>query len=297
MTLRSNGASAAAARVREWSEEVARDPASLRFFPLAEIYRAQGRREAALRLCLRGLSRHPEHLEAHHLLGQLYLEGGDAERAADEWEEALRLAPDHAPSRRAAGLLAAERGEWQRARRHLDALASAGPLDRAAAAAHSEARARHAPPASGAAPPKAAAGQTRTAAGAVEDPLLALDGALRGIAAQPGVLGALAIDESGCVLAGILQVEGAERGAESAAALEGTAGDARQAAQHLDLGDWRGILLETPRVAVRLAPVSGGLAAVTADREVPPGWLQRTAERARSAAAAALDGAAPAAGG
>ncbi len=280
MNGRNNGASAAAARIREWSEEVAGNPASLRFFPLAEIYRAQGRRDAALRLCLRGLERHPAHLEAHHLLGHLYLEGGDAERAADEWEEALRLAPDHVPSRRAAGLLAAEQGHWQRALLHLDTLAAAGPLDRAAAAAHAAARAQTAPP-----PPAAPAPEPGLAA----DPLLALDGALRGIAAQPGVLGALALDENGCVVAGTLQVEGAERSAESAAALEGTAGDARQAARNLDLGEWRGILLETPRVAVRLTPLSGGLATVTAERGVPAGWLLRTAERARGAAAAALE--------
>lgn len=88
------------ARIRVWSEDVARDPSSLSFAPLALAYLEQGRTEAARRLCLRGLEQHPTHVEGHHLLGRVYHLEGDHVRAYDEWDIALRLDPEHAATRR-----------------------------------------------------------------------------------------------------------------------------------------------------------------------------------------------------
>ncbi len=99
------------AQVRQWSEEVAADPASLSFLPLARAYRDQGRRDAALKLCIRGLEKHPDHVEAHYLLGLLYREGGDTLKAFDEWDIALALDPEHHGSRREIGLVAHARGD------------------------------------------------------------------------------------------------------------------------------------------------------------------------------------------
>ena len=42
-------------QLRQWSEEVAADPGSPAFLPLARHYREAGRHDAALRLVLRGL--------------------------------------------------------------------------------------------------------------------------------------------------------------------------------------------------------------------------------------------------
>ena len=39
-----------AQRVRRWQDEVARDPGSLSFLPLADVYRKEGRLAVALRL-------------------------------------------------------------------------------------------------------------------------------------------------------------------------------------------------------------------------------------------------------
>jgi tetratricopeptide (TPR) repeat protein len=116
-------------QVRQWSEEVARDPGSLSFLPLAEAYRAQGRRDAALRLCIRGLERNPDNVEAHALLGLLYREGGEQLKAFDEWDIALRLSPDHRVSRREIGLLCLERGDWPAAARHLERALADAPDD------------------------------------------------------------------------------------------------------------------------------------------------------------------------
>jgi tetratricopeptide (TPR) repeat protein len=106
-------------RLRRWQEEVARDPGADAFVPLADLYRAQGRLDVALRVCWRGLERHPEHVEGHYLLGRIYRDSDEAERAYDEWDIALGLEPTHLPSRRAMGFLCLERGQMGEAETHL----------------------------------------------------------------------------------------------------------------------------------------------------------------------------------
>jgi len=116
-------------RVRRWQAEVARDPGADSFVPLADLYRAQGRLDVALRVCWRGLERHPEHVEGHYLLGRIYRDSDDAERAYDEWDIALGLDPDHVPSLRALGFLCLERGSYEEAERHLRRAARLDPDD------------------------------------------------------------------------------------------------------------------------------------------------------------------------
>lgn len=108
-----------AQRIRRWQEEVARDPGSLSFLPLADVYRREGRLAVALRLCVRGLERHPDHVEGHVLLGRIYRELGELEPACDELDIALRLDPDHRAARRALGYLFLERRAWAEAVHHL----------------------------------------------------------------------------------------------------------------------------------------------------------------------------------
>jgi len=112
--------SATPQQVRLWSDEVAADPGSRAFLPLAEHYRAAGRRDVAQRLAVRGLERHPHDVEAHYLLGVLYREGGDLVKAFDEWDIALALAPEHQGARREIGLLSWRRSDWATAVRHLE---------------------------------------------------------------------------------------------------------------------------------------------------------------------------------
>src|SRR5512140_1854791 len=114
----------AAADLQRWSAEVARDPASPAFVPLARAFRRQGRRDAALRVCLRGLEHNPSHIDAHLLLGLLYLDGGDRERACDEWGIVLRLEPDNFDAHRGMGFVYLERGDYTLARRHLERAAA-----------------------------------------------------------------------------------------------------------------------------------------------------------------------------
>jgi predicted regulator of Ras-like GTPase activity (Roadblock/LC7/MglB family) len=351
--------SASPVQVRQWSEEVAADPGAPAFLPLAETYRAMGRRDAAVRLLLRGLERHPDHVEAHHLLGLLYRDGGEAVKAFDEWDIALRLSPDHGAARREIGLLCAARGEWARAARHLERAAAADPADAEVADALARARAgaggvsaapapasppppqpampwesppaepaatgtvagaASAPSSSGAdatpsassetpppvapngadasppspadatasaSPPPASAGAAAAGAGAWET----LGAEFTQLSGERGIVGAVLLDDRGYVLAGRMNVDGRDRAPEVAAVLSGASSEAERAVRHLKMGEWRGILLETPEATVRLAPAGdGGMLAIAARREVPTGWVLRIASRARDAALRALGG-------
>lgn len=130
------------AQVRRWQEEVAHDPGNAAFLPLADLYRREGRLDVAKRLCQRGLERHPEHVEAHVLLGRILRELGEQERAIDEFDIALHLDPEHHAARRAIGYLCLERRDWAGAVRHLEISAATSPRDDRVASALALAR-RH----------------------------------------------------------------------------------------------------------------------------------------------------------
>ncbi len=107
------------AGLHRWQEEVARDPGNPAFVPLADLYRAQGRLDVARRVCMRGLERHPNHVEAHYLLGRIHRDGGELEQAYDEWDIALSLDPHHISARRAIAFLCLERSDHGEAEKHL----------------------------------------------------------------------------------------------------------------------------------------------------------------------------------
>lgn len=121
----------APADLQRWSDEVARDPSSLAFLPLARAYRRQGQRAAARQLCLRGLEHYPTHTEAHSLLALLYLEDGERARAADEWSMVLRMEPNHFEALRGIGFCYLEQDQLSRARQALERAALLRPHDAA----------------------------------------------------------------------------------------------------------------------------------------------------------------------
>jgi predicted regulator of Ras-like GTPase activity (Roadblock/LC7/MglB family) len=119
----------AQADMQRWSEEVARDPRSLAFLPLARAYRKQGLRDASLQLCLRGLEAHPNHIEGHGLLAMLYLDAGDHQKAADEWSMVLRVDADNFEALRGMGFCFLEQDRLSRARQMLERAALLRPAD------------------------------------------------------------------------------------------------------------------------------------------------------------------------
>jgi hypothetical protein len=148
----------APADLHRWSEELARNPASLAFLPLARAYRRLGRRDLALQLCLRGLEHHPTHVEAHALLALLYFEAGERAKAADEWATVLRLKPGNFEALRGMGFRHLEQGDTTKARQHLERAALIRPDDATVQEALRLIRHRESLPAAKveAAPPRAA---------------------------------------------------------------------------------------------------------------------------------------------
>lgn len=298
------------AQVRQWSEEVAADPASLSFLPLARAYRGQGRYDAALKLCIRGLEKHPDNVEAHYLLGLLYREGGDTLKAFDEWDIALALDPEHGGSRREIGLVAYVRGEHATAVRHLEKALETDAFDAEVRSALEDAWSRTnggqgssasitpdpvlspSRPQAAAAPSGGSVGSTGSTAssgfggsnGSADARFDAAMGELAALSGERGIVGAMLLDDQGFVLAGQMMVGGVDRGPEVAAVLSGASPEAGRALAHLGLGAWKGILVETPDAVVRLAPAGDGIVAVAGRREVPTGWVLRVAARAREAA-------------
>jgi predicted regulator of Ras-like GTPase activity (Roadblock/LC7/MglB family) len=117
------------ADVQRWSDEVARNPRSLAFLPLARAYRRRGLRDAAIQLCLRGLEHHPANVEGHSVLALLYLERGDQQLAADEWSMVLRMDPDNFEALRGMGFCYLEQDRLSRARQMLERAALIRPAD------------------------------------------------------------------------------------------------------------------------------------------------------------------------
>jgi len=310
----------AAADLQRWSAEVARDPASPAFVPLARAFRRQGRREAALRLCVRGLEHNPAHIEAHLLLALLYLDGGDRERARDEWSIVLRLEPDSFEANRGMAFIHLERREYALALRHLERAAAVrpgeprirealvyarerAPAQEAAARRVADAAewrdgateapagperqagprpADHAPRDASAVAPAAVAGPPPPAR-LSRDPRRLFEPLLD----EPAFLGAMIIDRQGLVLAGTMR---GGSGVEALGAVLAVAIDeAVRAARHLALGDWRSILLEADDAVVHMSPLDGDLALLIAvRREAPTGWVLRSAARAQGVARAFL---------
>lgn len=279
----------AAAELRRWSDEVARDPGAPAFLPLARALRRQGRRDAAIRLCLRGLERNPGHLEAHALLAALYAETGERERACDEWAAILRYDAGHFEANRGLGFHWLERGDLTRARRHLERARDRRPDDRAVGEALTvlAARGGGGERASAHSPAPAlvhSAGRPGAETHAhVRDPARVFEPLLD----EPPFLGALVIDRQGLILAGTCRpgsdIE--ELGAVLGAAIDESA----RTAEYLALGVWRGALLEAERAVVHMTPLPGDLAVLLAVRsDVPAGYVLRLSARSSQLARAFL---------
>lgn len=305
------------ADLQRWSEEVAHDPGAPSFVPLADAYRRQGNREAAVRVCLRGLERNPTNIEAHTLLARLYLENGDRERAHDEWGIALRLDADNFDANRGAGFVHLERGDFGTARRHLERAAAARPDDPAVQEAllvlaerlsdargastsaqpvartpePVEQRTAVAPqpsPAAASSPAPAPTTPAMPAVGMNVDPARLFDPLLR----ETPFLGAVLLDARGLILAGGLAQDAAGTGADALGAiLSGAIEEAARTADLLQLGHWQGILLETELAQLHITSLPDDLMVLLAARAgAPAGWVVRTAARATELSRAFLAG-------
>lgn len=286
--------------IRRLSDDLARDPSSLAFMPLADALRRAGQLDVALRVALRGLDRHPYLADAHDVLARIHADRGDLERAADEWEMALRLNHAHGPARLGLGFIDFRRGNLESAEQRL-AAASGDDDDGsvAAALAHvrsalhartechgSEGDAARTPPSEPArrqttpvswltpvSPPKIIEYPTPDPSKAREVFANVLDAADQT---------ALLVDADGLILAGgYIDANGQDVADIVAAELAGVGGEAERAMRHLGLGAWTSMLVEADRSIVAMSPAPlGSLVVVGAARQTPVGLVRLLLDRA-----------------
>lgn len=286
--------------IRRLSDDLARDPSSLAFMPLADALRRAGQLDLALRVAVRGLDRHPYVADAHDVLARIHADRGDLERAADEWEMALRLEPSHGPARLGLGFVDFRRGDLESAERRLAAATADDDTSVAAALVHVRS-ALSARVATDSAPAHAATGEPVSER---ETPVPAAPVMMT--AAPPPVVveyptpdpnkarhvfanalegsdqTALLVDGDGLVLAGAYaDANGQDVADVVAAELAGVSGEAERAMRHLGLGAWTSMLVEADRSVLAMSPAPlGSLLVVGASHATPVGLVRLLLDRA-----------------
>jgi tetratricopeptide (TPR) repeat protein len=245
--------------------QLARDPSSLVFLPLAESLRRRGQLDAALTVAQQGAARYPEMAGAYDLLARIQSDRGEGDLAFDAWTTVLRLDPDHLGAHKGLGFLCYRAGDHARSLRYLRRAVELVPGDAAL---------------------RSTLERVREATGARKVPGYEMPAPdpLRALEAEPGL--ALLVDREGRPLAGgIRAADGSEAGEIVAAILAGISREAERAARLLGLGPWRRIALEGGPAHFELrTPTIDSVLLVTRSRETPTGRLGLLADRAASAA-------------
>jgi len=305
--------------IRRWSEELARDPGSMVFLPLADALRRCNQFDSAVKVATRGLERHPYDADAHDLLARIWADRGEMERAMDEWSAALRLAPNHAGALKGMGFACFHGDRAVDAEVYLVAASAADPGDPTIDAALARLRApsplsgdSHGPSSASESMPgtgDAVAAAAASAYGSAGPPPeiaapAAANGAVDARDVFVDLLGdgeqtALLLDGQGYVLAGAYVVaDGRDVSQEVGGALSGVSDEARRAMRHLGLGEWSSIVFETDVASVAMAPVlqegDTAVALVAAARSVPLGLVRRLLRRVSERGAVWLGGSSPA---
>ena len=267
--------------VRALSAQLAQDPQSLVFLRLAEALRRKGQLDAALRVALNGLERHPHLADAHDLYARVLTDKHDYERAFDEWDMALRIAPNHTGALKGLAFLYFKVGDLGQAEAHLELARRVEPDDPTITQAIEMVRGGASPPS----PAPAAPVHTETEAAPTLDESRVFAG-LEG--AQEGLV---LLDAAGRVLGGALRNPGGADVTDAVAAyLAGVSQEAARSAKLLGLGAWSGLSAEGRQGNVHLSqPSKDALLLVVRDRGVPLGRLAILAQRATAMARRWLD--------
>jgi len=275
--------------IRALSAQLAQDPQSLVFLRLGEALRRKGQLDAALRVATNGLERHPHLADAHDLYARILTDKHDYEKAFDEWDMAVRIAPHHTGALKGLAFLYFKVGDIEQAEAHLAAAKRVEPDDPTIEQAFEMIRGGHRPPSPAPAPtaePEAtvAASTAAVSGGALDETRVfaGLEGANEGL---------LLIDAAGRVLGGALKDGGGKDVTDAVAAyLAGVSQEAARTAKLLGLGAWNGLSAEGQHGNVHLAhPTPDALLLVVRERGMPLGRLAILAQRATLMARRWLD--------
>lgn len=125
---------ALAGAIRRHEERLARDPESLAFAQLADLYRKAGRAGDAIALCRDGLRRYPQYATARLILVKSLIADGQLDAALAELEAMLEASPKDVQCHRLAAEASRRLGRLDAAVRHLQTVVELDPADRDSAA-------------------------------------------------------------------------------------------------------------------------------------------------------------------
>jgi len=100
---------------------------SLRFAELADLYRRAGALAEAAALCARGLVRYPNYATGHVVMGEIFYARQLVDKAREQWQEALRLDPQHPRAHYRLAELHLSDGEHQQAMAELESAVLCDP--------------------------------------------------------------------------------------------------------------------------------------------------------------------------
>src|SRR2546428_4043387 len=118
------------AAIRRHEERLARDPGSLAFAQLADLYRKAGRTREAVALCRNGLARYPHYTTARLILAKTLAAEGALDAALAEIGAILELNRHDLQCHRLAAEIQRRLGHIDRAVTHLEAAVRLDPGDR-----------------------------------------------------------------------------------------------------------------------------------------------------------------------
>jgi tetratricopeptide (TPR) repeat protein len=121
---------ATAQAIRRQEERLQRDPTSLAFAQLADLYRKVGRIPEAIALCRGGLARYPHYTTARLILAKALLADGALDTALTELTAILELSPKDLQSHRLAAEVHRRQGRLDAAVEHLETVTRLDPGDR-----------------------------------------------------------------------------------------------------------------------------------------------------------------------
>jgi tetratricopeptide (TPR) repeat protein len=121
---------AMAAAIRRQEERLAKDPTSLAFAQLADLYRKAGRPADAIAACRSGLLRYPHYTTARLILAKTLLAESDYAGALAEIEAILQVSPKDVQCHRLAAEAHRRMGRLDAAVKSLEAAVALDPGDR-----------------------------------------------------------------------------------------------------------------------------------------------------------------------
>src|SRR5262245_11180888 len=106
--------------IRRQEERLQRDPTSLAFAQLADLYRKAGRNKDAIGLCRQGLGRYPHYTTARLILAKALLAENELDQALAELSTILTVSPNDLQCHRLAAEIHRRQGRLEVAVEHLE---------------------------------------------------------------------------------------------------------------------------------------------------------------------------------